>query len=71
MAIFFNLERENAGLTKEILLNAGGCPRRRGEGRRREGSAEVGAHQKGVIMLHISENNEICLLANDIPGQLC
>lgn len=29
------------------------------------------AHQKGVIMLHISENNEICLLANDIPGQLC
>lgn len=53
-----------------------GGPGRQGEGRGREGSAEVGGdggrtHQKGVIMLHISENNEICLLANDIPGQLC
>lgn len=29
-----------------------------------------GGTSKGVIMLHISENNEICLLANDILGRL-
>lgn len=54
-AIFFNLEREKAGLNKEILLN-GGVPEEAG---RREGSAQVGATGGG----HIKRESSCCILA--------